>query len=148
MSRVRRLFLTHNALAALVIAVALLMKAVVPAGFMPMLVEGRVVIALCSGFGPVPPIAAGSAMAGMHHGTAMDAAHGAHDRKDGGQHDNKPQPCAFSGLSAPSLGGADPVVLAIAIAFVLMLGLRIVVALPVRRAVRLRPPLRGPPGIA
>lgn len=148
MFRVRRLLLTHNALAALVIAVALLMKAVVPAGFMPMLVDGRVVIALCSGFGPVPPIAAASSMAGMHHGAAMDEAHGGHDRKDDGQHDNKPQPCAFSGLNAPSLAGADPVVLAIAIAFVLMLGLRIIVALPVRRAARLRPPLRGPPVIA
>ncbi len=148
MSRLRRLILTHNALAALVIAVALLMRAVVPAGFMPMLVEGRVVIALCSGFGPVPPVMAAPAMAGMDHGAAMGADHGAHDRKDGGQHDNKPQPCAFSGLSAPSLSGADPVVLAIAIAFALTLGLRIVVALPARRAVRLWPPLRGPPTIA
>ena len=148
MSRLRRLVLTHTALAALVIVVSLLMKAVVPAGFMPMLVGGRVVIALCSGFGPVPPVAAASAMAGMDHGAAMSAKHGGHDRKDGGQHDNKPQPCAFSGLSAPSLAGADPVVLAIAIAFALMLGLRIVVALPVRRAVRLWPPLRGPPAIA
>ncbi|WP_200922178.1 hypothetical protein [Sphingomonas sp. Leaf23] len=148
MSRFRRLFLTHNALAALVIVVALAMKAVVPAGFMPMLVEGRVVIALCSGFGPVPPVMAAPAMAGMDHGAAMGAEHGGHAPKDGGQHDNKPQPCAFSGLSAPSLGGADPVVLAIAIAFVLALGVRVVVALPVRRAVRLRPPLRGPPAIA
>lgn len=148
MFRLRRLVLTHNALAALVIAVALLMKAVVPAGFMPMLVEGRVVIALCSGFGPVPPIAAASTMAGMDHGMVMGAEHGGHDRTDGAQHDNKPQPCAFAGLSAPSLGGADAVVLAIAIAFVLALGVRGVVALPVRRSVRLRPPLRGPPAIA
>ncbi|KQM61736.1 MULTISPECIES: hypothetical protein [unclassified Sphingomonas] len=148
MSRLRRLFLTHNALAALVIIVTLAMKAVVPAGFMPMLVEGRVVIALCSGFGPVIPVAAPPKMAGMHHGAAMGADHGRHAPKDGGQHDDKPQPCAFSGLSTPSLAGADPVVLAIAIAFVLTLGLHIVVALPVMRPGRLWPPLRGPPALA
>lgn len=126
----------------LVIVVALAMKAVVPAGFMPMLVEGRVVIALCSGSGPV------TAIADMGHHGAMAAHHGGHGKPDAPQHDNKPQPCAFSGLTAPSLAGADPVVLAIAVAFVLALGLRVVAALPATRPVRLRPPLRGPPAIA
>lgn len=148
MHRLRRLVLTHNALAALVIVLALAMKAAVPSGFMPMLVEGRVVMVLCSGFGPVTAAPAMPEMAGMHHGAAMVADHGGQDRPDGGQHDNKSQPCAFSGLNAPSLAGADPAVLAIAIAFVLALGLRIVAALPVMRPARLRPPLRGPPTIA
>ncbi|MDJ0275517.1 hypothetical protein QLH51_01670 [Sphingomonas sp. 2R-10] len=140
MLRLRRLALTHNALAALMICVALLMKALVPAGFMPAMVDGRFVIAICSGTGPVsasPPAMAGMAgMAGMTHG--------GHDRPDE-QHDNKPQPCAFAGLQSPSLAAADPVVLAIAVAFVLALGLRIVVALRAALPAHLRPPLRGPP---
>lgn len=145
MYRLRRMFLTHNALAALLIVVALAMKALVPAGFMPMLFEGRVVIALCSGSGPATTMVDA---AGMHHGATMASHHGGHGKSHSPQHDNKPQPCAFSGLTAPTLAGTDPVVLAIAIAFVLTLGLRMVVALPARRSVRLRPPLRGPPAIA
>ncbi len=142
MPTLRRHLLTHNALAMLVIIVALAMKAVVPAGFMPMLVEGRVVIALCSGSGPV------TALPDTGHHATMAAHHGGHGTPDAPQHDNKSQPCAFSGLTVPSLAGADPVVLAIAIAFVLALGLRVVAALPATRPVRLRPPLRGPPVIA
>lgn len=142
MPTVRRHLLTHNALAMLVIVVALAMKAIVPAGFMPMLVEGRVVIALCSGSGPV------TAMADTGHHAAMIVQHGGPSKPDSPQHDNKPQPCAFAGLTAPSLAGADPVMLAGAIAFVLALGLQIVVALPTIRPARLRPPLRGPPVIA
>ncbi len=141
MLRLRRLLLTHNALAVLAICVALLMKALIPAGFMPAMVDGRFVIAVCSGTGPVvapPP------MAGM---PGMTAHHGGHDRHSE-QHDNKPQPCAFAGLQAPSLAAADPVVLAIAVAFVLALGLRIVVAFPAALPAHLRPPLRGPPATA
>lgn len=56
--------------------------------------------------------------------------------------------CAFSGLAAPLLGGADPVVLAHALAFILALGLALVAhALPVRLS-RFQPPTRGPPAFA
>ena len=145
MAILRRLILTHKAAALLAIAIALAMKAIVPAGFMPMLVEGRVVIALCPGSSPAVTMAHPAAMA--HH--EMPAVqHGGPSKPDTPQHDNKPQPCAFAGLTAPSLAGADPVVLAGAIAFVLALGVQIVVALPTIRPARLRPPLRGPPVIA
>ncbi len=147
MLRLRRLALTHNALAALVICVALLMKALVPTGFMPAMVDGRFVIAVCSGTGPVTAPPHMAAMPGMAHGPAMTGHHGGRDRP-GEQHDNKPQPCAFAGLQSPSLAAADPVVLAIAVAFVLALGLRVVAALPLVLPARLRPPLRGPPATA
>jgi len=129
----------------LVIVVALAIRAIVPAGFMPMLVEGRVVIALCSGSGPAVTMAHPAGM--VHHATTA-APYGSHDASDILPHDNKPQLCAFAGLGAPSLAWVDPVVLAVAIAFVLALGLRIVSTLPAICSSRLRPPLRGPPAIA
>lgn len=56
--------------------------------------------------------------------------------------------CAFAGLAAPMLGGADPVLLAIALAFILAIGLALAApALPARFA-RFQPPTRGPPTFA
>jgi hypothetical protein len=55
------------------------------------------------------------------------------------------QPCAFSGLGHNALAGADPVLLAAALAFILLVGLAPLRALPARDIPFLRPPLRGPP---
>ncbi len=56
--------------------------------------------------------------------------------------------CAFAGLAAPALSGADPVLLALALAFILSLGLALAApALPVRYP-RFQPPSRGPPAFA
>lgn len=54
-------------------------------------------------------------------------------------------PCAFSGLSAASLGAVDPIQLAALIAFVLGVGLLPDVLPAIVRRGYLRPPLRGPP---
>lgn len=57
----------------------------------------------------------------------------------------KDQPCAFAGLGHGALGGADPVLLAAALAFILLIGLAPLPALPPREPSFLRPQLRGPP---
>jgi hypothetical protein len=61
---------------------------------------------------------------------------------------DKAQPCAFSGLGQAALSGADPVLLAAALAFILLVGLAPLCAPPARDIPFLRPPLRGPPSLS
>lgn len=133
MHRLRRLVLANRHFACAILALALVMKIVVPAGFMPTVSDGRIVISICSGTGPTTMVVT---IPGLEQ-----------DKPDGGKHGKADQPCAFAGLSAPSLAAADPILLAAAILFVLALGMR---PLPLPAATAspyLRPPLRGPPAI-
>lgn len=132
MHLLRRLILSNRPLAIAVLALALLMKLAMPAGFMPSVSNGQIVVSLCSGTGA-------STMAITIPGLE-------HDRPDGGGHSGKTEPpCAFASLSTPSLAAADPILLAAAILFVLALGMR-PLSLPAATAPPyLRPPLRGPP---
>lgn len=130
----RRLLLDHRALTAWVLACAMMMKILVPAGFMPVVSAGNVTIEICGGTAPAPMVKAMTmAMPGMVH------------HSDKADHQGRDMPCAFSGLTAPSLAAADPVLLAIAIAFIVALVFRVQVALPIAARAYLRPPLRGPP---
>nr|WP_244647013.1 DUF2946 family protein [Sphingomonas sp. CFBP 8760] len=108
------------------------MKVFVPAGYMASVSAGSITIELCSGYGPQKMVVA---MPGMMH-------HPGQKGEDG----KAEMPCAFSGLSAPSLAGADPLLLAVAIAFVILTVFRIA-ARPASPGAPfyLRPPLRGPP---
>ncbi len=56
--------------------------------------------------------------------------------------------CAYSAIGKSALGGADPILLALAFAFILVLGLAPSRALPARPVPHTRPPLRGPPALA
>jgi hypothetical protein len=138
----RRHLLVHSRLAALLIAVALLMRIVIPTGYM--LVEapgGGITFAMCSGYGPVEPVVTEHA---MHHGGAD--AHGAsksgHDKHDEAA---KEMPCAFAGAATAALAATDPLLLAVALFFILAATFRLPVRLPVAATPFLRPPLRGPP---
>lgn len=138
MAALRRLLLDHRQLAAWVLACALVMKILVPAGFMPVVSGGRVTIEICGGIAPAqtvmaPMMAMTMAMPGMAH------------HSDKSDHQEREMPCAFSGLSAPSLAAVDPVLLAIAIAFIVGLVFRVRTAVPIAAQPYLRPPLRGPP---
>lgn len=131
MTGLRRLIHRNLFPAWCLLAAALAMKLLVPAGFMPMMDHGSVTVQICSGGQPVQltmKVAPGT----MHHGD-----HPAPAKTE--------MPCAFAGLAMPLLGGADPLLLAVLIAFVMALATRIAVLLPPRRAGYLRPPLRGPP---
>lgn len=134
MHRLRNLVLANRPFACAVLALALLIKIIMPAGFMPTASNGQIVVSICSGTGPMTMV---MTIPGLEHGKT----------DDGGHKGKAEQPCAFSGLSAPSLAGADPILLAAAILFVLVLGTR-PLALPASIAPPyLRPPLRGPPAI-
>lgn len=131
-----RLFLReHRWLALWLIAAALAVKALVPAGFMLANTGGKTLtVAICDGTGP----------ATMTIALPMDQDHGSAPA-DAGKQDGG---CAFSVLGHAATGGADPVLLIAAIAFLLALGYVAVAApAPQRRAYAL-PPLRGPPARA
>jgi hypothetical protein len=119
-----------------VFACALVMKVLVPAGFMPVVSGGRVTIEICGGIAPAPTV-----MAPMMAMTMPGMAH--HSGKS--DHQEREMPCAFSGLSAPSLAAVDPVLLAIAIAFIVGIVRHVRTAVPIATQAYLRPPLRGPP---
>jgi len=131
MEALRAFFLTRRRLAALLVAAALAMKALVPAGYM---VEGgaRVLtISICadaSGEHRVQQI-----VVPTKGGAAPALAKGE---------------CAFTSLNAMALGGAGPALLALALAFILALGFAPVTIPAPAGALRLRPPLRGPPAAA
>jgi hypothetical protein len=132
MTRLRRHILGHSRCAAALIALAMLAKLLVPAGFMPSLTAGTITVELCTGVGvkTVEMALPGHAGDQKHQPAQAD------------------RPCTFAALAAPALGGADPVQLALAVAFVMALGFRIAAVATPRGVAHLRPPLRGPPATA
>lgn len=134
MQRFRSLLLASPRLAALILAAALALRVLVPAGFMPDFGSAGPAIMMCSGTGPVAaPAAFQQEMAArgvVHHsGQDSEAAKG----------------CAFADLALPLLGGADPVLLVAALLFLVAAALFHRAALPHAASPRLRPPLRAPP---
>ncbi|WP_257575623.1 hypothetical protein [Sphingomonas sanguinis] len=148
MTAIRSLFAQRH-LAVLLCAAALLLKLLIPAGYMIGQVEGQAAIILCPGSAPVPdtaPMAHGGAMA-MGHATM------AHDRGGHGQgHSDKDHgrdmPCAFAGLTAPGLAATDPIQLVLLVIFVMSVGRAMPVLPRPAAALYLRPPLRGPPALS
>ena len=124
----------HRWLAFWLVVTALMVKLVVPAGFMPAFANGTMTVQLCTGMGvqtiqmEIP-------------GTAGDSDNHDHQKK-------ADMPCAFAGLSTPTLAAIDPLLLAVAIAFIIATIFRIVSRPVLARRAYLRPPLRGPPAIA
>ncbi len=142
MGSIRTFLGRHLGVFALVLAFALAMKAFVPVGFMIGTGEGHVLtVEICDGQG--------------HTGLRRIAIAGriAIPEKPGsGDHDPQPakaakaaKDCPFTALSGHALSGADPLLLALALAFVLALGFLAVPPLRLTPARYRRPPLRGPP---
>lgn len=131
MHLLRRLALNNRDFACALFALAMMMKVLVPAGFMPTVSDGTIVVSVCSGTGPMMMV---MTIPGLKNG-----------KSDTSQHGKVEQPCAFAGLSAPSLAAADPILLALAILFVMTLALRPIVSRTATTPHYLRPPLRGPP---
>ena len=134
----RTLIRNHARLTLVLLALALAVKAVVPAGFMLSAGGDRfLTVTICSD-------ASGGTLKQM-----QIAIPGKQDT--GGDHSDaaaKATHCAFSGLGHSALGGADPLLLAGALAFILLIGLAPLPALPRRALPFLRPQLRGPPAHA
>jgi hypothetical protein len=136
MQQLRALIRGHRHLATALLVLALCIKAVIPAGFMVSASNDTVLtVTICSdsagGLKQMQIVIPGKEQGGGHSDGA---------KKDGH--------CAFSGLSHAALGGADAILLALAFAFILVLGLAPTRRLPFRQFAHLRPPLRGPPTVA
>lgn len=132
----RRLLLDHRTLALWLAALALAVRLLVPAGFMVGSVDGRPVLQLCSGYGPVAPMAMAH---GGHHGS------GDHRESD---HPATDMPCPYAGLAQAATTPVDPVLLVLAIAFAMALGVRATRWPALRDRAHLRPPMRGPPRLS
>ena len=135
MHALRAFFRTNRRLALALVALALVIKALVPAGYMlggPLGDGARVLtVAICAD--------ASGELATKQIAVPSDGKSG-HAKAEG--------TCAWGMLAMAALGGADLVLLALALAFILALGLA--PSRPAARAQRtsLRPPLRGPPALA
>ncbi|MGA1797351.1 hypothetical protein VH567_01050 [Sphingomonas sp. 4RDLI-65] len=148
MTALRRL-LAHRSLAILVCLAALAMKLLVPSGYMIASDHGRLAITLCPGVSSqaiAMPMAMATPMTMSMHADMADHAM-PQDHGSSKEHGKTEMPCAFSSLSAQALGAVDPILLVLAIAFVMALGLRAIRPLPTSLPRYLRPPLRGPPAL-
>ena len=131
MNRLRSLVCNHRLFAGWIVVAAMAMRILVPVGFMPTESGHAMTMELCPGYAAM----AMATPAPAHH--TPDGRHG----KDG----KSEAPCAFSGLSAPAVRGADFPILLLALTFLMGLGVLSDAPVVVRSCVRLRPPPRGPP---
>lgn len=133
MTALRTLLMRHRALAILLVAAALCLKALVPAGYMLEARHKVLTVTVCmdsQGHTVTRDI-----VVPMKGSPAGDAA----------RHADAGKACGWSSLAMDGLAGADAPLLAAALAFILALGFAPLAAPRPRRAVWLRPPLRGPP---
>lgn len=120
----RALLRQHRLVAAAFLAAALLLRVLVPAGYMPVSAGGVPTLVICPG--------KATAMAG-HAGHGRDMPAPMQER------------CAFADLSLPALGGADAPLIAAALVLAFVAAIIGRIAPPPTPAPFLRPPLRGPP---
>ena len=136
MHPLRTLIRQHRLLAMAFLVLAFCIKAIIPAGFM---ISGSsttvLTVTICSdssnGLKQMQLVIPGKEKGSGH--------------SDGAQ---KGQHCAFSSLAKVAVGGADAILLALAVAFILVLGLTPTQPPPLWQITYLRPPLRGPPAAA
>lgn len=131
---IRSLVLSRRWLALWLIAAALAVKAIVPAGYM--VAPGKsFTVTMCSGTG-----------AGEMTLTVPMSQDGK------GKHDSTDKPadgtCAFSALGFAAMGGADLALLVAVITWLIALGVGPVVLPSLARIPHRSPPLRGPPAFA
>ena len=138
MGTLRTFLLRYRALAFAVLALALAMRAIVPAGTMIGTEPKVLTIRICDD-------------------TQLSAAAASAKPRDiaipmkgepAGKHSKADDQCAFGALAFASLGGADPIQLALALLFILATGFAALAQPAPRRTTHLRPPLRGPPARA
>ena len=136
MGTLRTFFRDHRNLALGLLLLTLCMKALVPGGFMLGSQGKMLTIEIC-----------GDA-SGVHQtkqiSVPSDGKSG-HEQNDQGKDGSA---CPYSALSMASLAGADVLLLATALAFIMALGFVPIATRHLVRASYIRPPLRGPPALA
>ena len=128
-----RLLREHRRLAAVLVALALCIKALVPAGFMVGANTKLITIEICAD-------ASGGKLT-RHMAIPLEGGT-AGEQSGYGKSDAT---CAWTSLAQAAHSGADTELLALALAFILALGFLRQTAEPARRSSHIRPPSRGPP---
>lgn len=134
MTAFRAFFLARRNMALAVIALALVMKAIIPAGYM--------LDQTARGGGKVLTVRICEDAADFGHVVVRDIHLGS---KSAGKHERAGETCPFTALGMAGLSGVDPVLLASALAFVMALAFARRLLPAPRRTAYLRPPLRAPP---
>ncbi|MET1754435.1 DUF2946 family protein [Novosphingobium sp. RD2P27] len=132
MRYLRQILLSCRWRALLLIAMALLVKAVVPAGYMLGSDTQVLTVSICAD------------TSGAHLTREIIVPRQQTPEDRGTQH-AKSVVCPYSALGMAGTGGADPILLALALAFILAVGFAPLVAPELAARAYLRPPLRGPP---
>lgn len=136
MQALRALIHRHRLVALLLVVFALAVKAAVPAGYMVGQHGTVLTVQICA-----------DASGGTVSKQIVIPQSGA--PADGkSAHDKAPATCPYAALGFAALTGADAVLLALALAFIVALGFTAAPPVPLHRISFLRPPLRGPPALA
>jgi len=135
MHAIRAFFRRHHALALGLVLMALAMKALVPAGFMPAAPGKVLTVILCDGHGSEQATKIALADSGAKQGGSGGLSEAA---KAAGT-------CPYAGLSSAALGGTDAALAVVLLLFILALGFAPTPIPPLRRRHHVLPPLRGPP---
>jgi Protein of unknown function (DUF2946) len=136
MTQLRAYFFEQHRLTITMIALALLIKALVPAGYMIGAHDKVLTVEIC-----------GDA-SGKHYTTQIVIPHDAARDVSPGNHAKSDGACSYSALSFAALAGAPPFLLVLLLAFILATRFAAVRPEPPAQAKYLRPPLRGPPSLA
>lgn len=135
MGGLRQILMQRQWLALSLVALSLAMKALVPGGFMVRAQGTVLTIAIC-----------GDAT-GAHLSRQIVVPQREAPQDRAAEH-TKGAACPYSALDMSGTVGMDPVLLGLALAFILAVGLTPLVSPELSDRARLRPPLRGPPLIA
>jgi hypothetical protein len=133
MHSLRTFLRDHRQLAVLLVALALAMKALVPTGYMVGGDAKVLTIEIC---------------ADASGGKTTKQIVVPHSGKQDEAGKSSTTACPYAGLGMAALPGADAVLLALALAFILLLGFAPTRTAPPRRIQEYLPPLRGPPALA
>lgn len=142
MQAFRRLTDMHRRWWLVLCLAALALRLLIPAGHMPVIDAGGLAIVACPDAAAPMAVSRDLDTPPHHAGTHRTGGHD--DRHDDGDRGGG-QICAFAGLSAPLLGGADPLILVAALAWIAATALAMRPLRIARRTPHLRPPPQGPP---
>ena len=132
MTALRALLRARYPLALLLVALALAVRVLVPAVTMPGSGSRVLTVQICADASGLP----------QSREIVIPG------RPDSQQGSAAKSHCAFAGLGTAALAGADPVLLAAALVFILLVGLALTTSALPARIRRFHPPLRGPPAFA